>query len=229
MAAITDQLDWAHALEADLGVPQGGNNDTTLVGWEQAEGGAGPQFGVAGNVTDYNPIDVSLTTGPQGYGYDPGTGKFYAGASPTPGNNPPIAAFSDWTTGLQATADRLQEPFAATILGDLRSNAPTSTTAAAVAASGWGTPDFAGVGGSGAPASGSSGTATTQSLNLNPLDLFGIPGTVGSATASAVLPFLAKALLVLAGIGILIVAAAQAAKKSGVAPQAAPLAELAAA
>jgi len=60
----------------------------TLVDWATAEGGAGPQWGVADNETDYNPINVSETTGPQGYGYDPGTGKYYAGASPTPGNNP---------------------------------------------------------------------------------------------------------------------------------------------
>ena len=134
---------WADALLNMLNAPVTPTTEQTIVDWWSAEGGAGPEWGVPRNVTNYNPLNVSLTTGPQGYGYDPGTHQYFPGASPTPGNNPPIASFSDWLTGLQATAARLQEPFAHSILQDLQANAPESATASAVGASGWGTGNFA--------------------------------------------------------------------------------------
>lgn len=134
---------WADALLGLLGAPVTPNTEQTIVDWWAAEGGAGPEWGVSGNVTNYNPLNVSLTSGPQGYGYDPGTGQFYPGSSPTSGNSPPIASFADWMTGLQATANRLEEPFASQILSGLKSNAPEGAIAGAVGASGWGTGDFA--------------------------------------------------------------------------------------
>jgi hypothetical protein len=223
VANITDKLDWAHALEAADGIPSTPNTDQTLVDWAAAEGGAGPEFGVPGNVTNYNPINITLTSGPKGYGYDPGSGAYYAGASPTTGNDPPVASFSDWDTGIQATAARLRQPFAAGILADLQSNAPESSTAAAVGASGWGTGDFAGVSASGtAPATAGPGGATATQTGIIG-DLFG--GATSSITA-----FLSKAMLVMAGVGILILAAYKAASPvaKDVASKAAPAAELAA-
>ena len=216
---IASPLDWAHAVEAGLGLPPGGNDDQTLVKWAAAEGGAGPEFGVPNNVTNYNPINVSLTSGSQGYGYDPGTGKFYPGATPTPGNSPPIASFSDWNTGIQATVDRLQEPFAAPILAGLKAEAPVSQTAAAVASTGWGTGNFAGLSATGTqvatPGPGGAGTANLTGYNLNPLDLFGIPQTAGAAAGSAVWsavgPFLVKAILVSAGLAVILLGAWKAA------------------
>jgi hypothetical protein len=78
-------------------------------------------------------------------------------------------------------------------------------------------------------------TATEDSLNANPLDLFGIPSTVAggaaSATAGLVLPFLAKAILVSAGLALVVLAGWKAASptlKRG-ADDAAQLAPLAAA
>jgi hypothetical protein len=142
---------FAADLLTEVGAPVTSQNVGTLEDWFRAEGGAGPEWGIPGNVADYNPINVTETSGAAGYGYDPGTGKFYPGSRPTPGNDPPVAAFPDWNTGLQATADRLSEPFAASILSALRSNASESTVAAAVGASGWGTGSFAGSGGSSAP------------------------------------------------------------------------------
>lgn len=211
------QRTWADALLADIGAPVTPNTEQTLVDWESAEGGAGPEWGIHGNITDFNPINVSETTGPKGYGYDPGTGKYYPGATPTPGNSPPIAAFSDWATGLQATADRIKEPFASGILSDLRANAPEASTAAAVGKSGWGTGDFASVHAAGnTPGTGPGGvagattaaattpTATDTALNLNPFDLFGIPQTAASAVWSEVGPFLAKSFLVVGGITIVV-------------------------
>lgn len=208
---------WADALLGELGAPVDQTNEQTIVDWEAAEGGAGPQWGIHGNVTDFNPLNVSLTSGAQGYGYDPGTGEYFPGASPTPGNTPPIAAFSDWSTGLEATAARLKEPFASGILGDLMASAPESTTAGAVGASGWGTGDFAtrhasgnasGSGPAGSGAATSSGaTATEAALNANPFDLFGIPqtitGDVASSIWSEVGPFIAKTLLVIGGLGLI--------------------------
>jgi hypothetical protein len=137
--AINSQAAWAVALLTLIGAPVTQNNITNLVAWQNAEGGAGPQFGIPGNITNFNPINVSLTTGPNGYGYDPGTGAYYPGASPTPGNNPPIASFSDWATGLKATADRLQEPFASPILAALKGNASQATLSQAIGSTGWGT------------------------------------------------------------------------------------------
>jgi hypothetical protein len=204
---------WADALLGELGAPVDQTNEQTIVDWEAAEGGAGPQWAPGSdNVTDYNPLNVSLTTGAQGYGYDPGTGEFFPGASPTPGNNPPIAAFSDWATGLEATAARLEEPFAAGILGDLMSSAPESTTAGAVGASGWGTGDFAdrnspGTASASGPAGSGAASATDASFNANPFDLFGIPQTIGGDVASSIWseigPFVAKSLLVVAGLGLI--------------------------
>jgi hypothetical protein len=180
---------WADALLNALGAPVTPNTEQTIVDWWSAEGGAGPEWGVSGNVTNYNPLNVSLTSGPQGYGYDPGTGQFYPGASPTPGNNPPIASFSDWMTGIQATAARLQEPFASQILKDLQANAAESTTASAVGASGWGTGDFASRGtagnqqgsgpqGSGVSAQATLASASTQTANKAIPNLSGVAGVL---------------------------------------------------
>jgi hypothetical protein len=180
-------VSWAEALLAGLGAPVNATNVGTITGWEGAEGGAGPQFGVAGNVTNYNPLNVSLTTGPKGYGYDPGTGNYYPGSSPTPGNSPPIASFSSWATGLQATVDRLKEPFASGILKDLQNSDPTGTTASAVVASHWGTgmfsagpstgsglaPGSAGGGDSSSTAPSSSASGSTDATLTG---AFGIPG-----------------------------------------------------
>lgn len=222
MATYTPRT-WADAELADIGAPVTANTEQTLVDWAAAEGGAGPEWGIPNNVTDYNPINISLTSGAKGYGYDPGTGQFWPGAHPTPGNTPPIAAFSDWTTGLEATAARLEEPFAGSILADLRSNAPEAVTASAVARSGWGTGDFAGIhapgtaSGSGPTSSSSPGAAATNAqlagLNANPFDLFGIPQTIAGTAASAlwseVGPFIVKALLAITGLGVIVLGVAK--------------------
>jgi hypothetical protein len=176
-------VSWAEALLADIGAPVNANTVSTITGWEQAEGGAGPQFGVAGNITNFNPINVSLESKNGVYGYDPGTGVLYPGAQPTPGNNPPIASFTSWSQGLAATAARLEEPFAHSILADLQGNAPESATAAAVASSGWGTGDFGpgpSSGGGTTPATSSATPSTPATSVTTPAatltGAFGIPG-----------------------------------------------------
>ena len=167
---------WAQALLAQIGAPQTPNNIKTVSQWWTSEGGAGPQFGVKNNIADYNPLNVTLTTGPKGYGYDPGTHAYYPGAQPTPGNNPPVAAFSDWSSGLDATAARLQQPFASKILADLKANAPASQVGADVAASGCGSGNFAGDSSTGATAT--TGGATPANLTAaTSTSVLGIPST----------------------------------------------------
>jgi hypothetical protein len=209
---------WAAALLADLGAPVDATNIGTIVGWEIAEGGAGPQFNVPNNITSYNPLNVSLTSGPKGYGYDPGTGVYYPGSTPTPGNSPPIAAFASWQQGLQATAARLEQPFAHGILADLKASDPTSQVAGAVVASKWGTPQF----GPGpttpggtvppttAPAAGSStGTSSTSSTPATLTGAFGIPGLPSwldpATDVGSLVSGLESAGLVLLGLVIVIV------------------------
>jgi hypothetical protein len=84
----------------------------------------------------------------------------------------------------------------------------------------------------GGPVSATNTSATTAGLNANPLDLFGIPGTVAggaaSATWGAVGPFLVKAILVVTGLSIIALAAYKAAspaikKTAQIAESAAPL------
>ena len=237
VAAYTPRS-WADALLEQIGAPVTAGTEQTLVDWEASEGGAGPEWGIPHNVTNFNPLNVSLTSGAQGYGYDPGTGEFFPGASPTPGNNPPIASFSDWGTGLKATAARLEEPFARGILSDLRANASESATAGAVGASGWGTGDFAtrnapgtasGSGPAGS-AAGSSGGPSAQltALNANPLDLFGIPQTAASDIWGAVGPFLAKSVLVVGGIALVVLGLYKATDAGKAIRDAAPIAAAAA-
>lgn len=176
-------VSWAEALLTDLGVPVTPTNISTITGWAGAEGGAGPQFGIPNNITNFNPLNVSLESRNGVYGYDPGTGVLYAGAQPTPGNNPPIASFTSWAQGLAATAARLEQPFAHSILADLQANASESTTAAAVAASHWGTGNFGPgpSGGGGADPGSATGAAGTPSSaattpNATQAGAFGIPG-----------------------------------------------------
>ena len=135
---------WAKSLLQRLGASQSPTTINAVVAWEAAEGGAGPQFGVRNNVTTYNPLNVTLTYGSKGYGQTPGSSAFYSGATPTPGNTPPVAAFKSWTQGLTVTAARLQQPFAAGVLKALKAGTNTAGLSSAVVASGWGTPSFAG-------------------------------------------------------------------------------------
>jgi hypothetical protein len=90
--------------------------------------------------------------------------------------------------------------------------------------------------GGGSPSS-PSAPATTVGLNLSPFDLFGIPqtvlggaaGAVGSATWGLVGPFLVKAILVMAGLAVIVLGISRAAKSSPMAAKAQSAAPLLAA
>ncbi len=100
-----------------------------LVTWFEAEGGAGPQWGVAGNVADYNPLNTT---------------RVWPGSRPTPGNDPPVQAYPSWEVGIAATVATIDQPNMAPIAAALRAGCDCAELAAAVAATPWGTGDFSG-------------------------------------------------------------------------------------
>ncbi|HEV2370050.1 MAG TPA: hypothetical protein VGR90_09230, partial [Acidimicrobiales bacterium] len=134
-------------------------------------------------------------------------------------------SYPDLSTGAWYTAGMIDQGNMAGIRAALAANDPVSGFSPAVVASPWASSHYGGdpqhiaetgTGGGPAPASSgtpgslpnvnladlSSPTATDASLNANPFDLFGIPQTAASAVWSEVGPFLAKAMLVLAGLGL---------------------------
>jgi hypothetical protein len=121
---IKTPADWASALlgaEGDQNTPTDVNN---LVRWWQAEGGAGPQFGVPNNDDNYNPLNTTL---------------------PEPGaistNSAGVKSYNSWKQGLDATVSTLASPDYGypNILADLNTSAPYSKFEADVTASSWGT------------------------------------------------------------------------------------------
>ena len=175
---ITSRSVWAEALLVLIGAPVTQNNIANIVSWESAEGGAGPQFGVSGNVTNYNPLNVAF---PQADYSSPAN---VYGGSPTTGNgNVPVASFPDWGSGLAATAARIKQPFAGAILRSLQADAPIGQLSSAVAGSGWGTGNFSA--GGDAQATGGGGTVTltgaqaggtaTQTSSTSSDNIAGVP------------------------------------------------------
>jgi hypothetical protein len=100
-----------------------------LVTWFRREGGAGPQWGITGNINNYNPLNTTLKM---------------AGSVDEPGNNPPTQSYVSWAQGIQATVLTLQENQRgyAAIVNVLNTGGTCRQLSAAVAASAWGTPNF---------------------------------------------------------------------------------------
>lgn len=165
MANYASPTQFADALLADLGAPITPNTEATLTGWARAEGGAGPQWGIPNNIASFNPFNTS---------------QKMPGSKDTPGNpSAPIQAYTSWDQGLQATADTLLQAPYASIVADLRANAPEATTAADVGASTWGTPNFA---------PGGTGTASATLTDVAPgglWDPLNLPGAIGGAVNKA--------------------------------------------
>lgn len=185
---------FAQALLEDIGAPVDSTTEQTVEDWEAAEGGAGPQWGIAGNTDDYNPINTTLP--------EPGS---------VPTNSAGVQAYTSWGQGLEATVSTLEEPAYANVVADLKASAAETQTAADIGASPWGTPNFDPGGTPQAgPGSSSSTGATLTSFNANPFDLFGIPQTIVGGAASSIWsevgPFLVKAMLVVFGLGLIVIA-----------------------
>ena len=101
-----------------------------LVTWFRAEGGAGPQWGIPGNLDAYNPLNTTLKM---------------PGSIDEPGNNPPCQSYTSWEQGIQATVLTLQENWRgySGIRNVLNTGGDCAALSAAVAASAWGTSGFA--------------------------------------------------------------------------------------
>jgi len=217
---------WADQLLGSIGAPDTPTNVTLLEDWQTAEGGS------TNNPDAFNPFNTTRNTDAAG---NPLGG--------TPTNSVGVLSFPTWQAGEAATAATLEQNNMTGILADLQLGAPVATTEAAIAASPWGTTSFPG-----SPSPSSAGTAppgttrgaatTLAGFNANPFDLFGIPQTIGGSVASSIWsevgPFIVKAILVLAGLGVIAMGlwkttSSTREKAQGEAQKAAPLAELAAA
>jgi hypothetical protein len=175
---------WEADILADIDAPDTANDVSVLDAWQQAEGGS------TNNPDAYNPFNTTRNTDSAG---DPLGG--------TPTNSVGVLSFPSWQAGEDATAATLEQSNMGPILSDLQSSAAPATTEAAITSSPWGTKSIAGVSSSGS--AGSSTSATLTGLNLDPGDLFGIPSTVEDSVWSSVEPFIVEAILVIAGLGII--------------------------
>lgn len=175
---------WAEQL---LGAIGGAINQTTVgavVAWEHAESGSTP---TARN----NPLNVAVMF-PGGVTPGP-SGRTYPTASPvnTLGGGLGVAQFGSWTTGVSATATRLEQtPRYSGVLAQLQSGTTTPQLSGAVVASGWGTETFA----SGAPATLAAAKTTTGTVTGATAAGYPVPGagqtwlSPGEKTYSIVTP-----------------------------------------
>lgn len=133
MATVT-RGSWARSLLASLEAPINEGNLQIIQGWEAAEGGAGPQFGVPKNIADYNPLNTTQKM--------PRLGN-EAASTDTPGNSPPVQAYSSWSQGLKATVMTLTAgtyPSITAIVDMLnRGNATAAEAVKIINGSQWGT------------------------------------------------------------------------------------------
>lgn len=144
---IGSSSDFSTALLEALGLPVTAANVGALNAWQAAEG----QWTATGDwnpSVNHNPLNLEGTT----IGH-PNTASGTHNADPTN----PINLYPDWTTGIQATADRINANPG--IVAALRAGGATpALLSAAVRQSGWGTGDFSG--GSTASQSGTGGPQT---------------------------------------------------------------------
>lgn len=207
--AIPANLDqWAQDVEALGGYPA--SDTPALIAWGQAEGGSfnNPDYGnVLGTTLPEPGSAPTNSAGVQNYA---ASGQSQAQA---------------WAEGLAATISMFHQSNMKDINAALASGNPAALPPA-LNADPWGTSGssvasilgespqaIAAIGAAGGSGSGG-GTGTLASdaqlakLNANPFDLFGIPQTVGGSVAGAVWsevgPFLAKAFLVIGGIGLVV-------------------------
>lgn len=124
------QETWADDVLTLLGDQITPDAQASLEGWYTGEGGAGPEWDPGGdNIASYNPLNSTLKA---------------AGSQNTPGNNPPVQAYTNWDEGIVADVATLEEnkPGYAAIRSDLASGASVQQTYADIDASAWGTHDL---------------------------------------------------------------------------------------
>ena len=156
--AVTRQS-WANSVLSALGLPTSKSNVQIMVGWTLAEGGAGPQFGVAGNTASFNPLN---------------TKQVMPGSTDSGGG---IQAYQSWAQGLEATIQTLSNGNFGSILSMLQSGEATpAAAAAAIDGSRWGTQDLT--------AALISGATTTGGDPVQGVTGGGIFGLGGTGTSS---------------------------------------------
>lgn len=202
-AVPTDLDQWANDVEWTGGLPA--SDTPALEAWGEAEGGSfhNTAYGNVLNTTLDEPGATSINS--DGV-------KSYAIAGATDAQ--------DWQTGIQADLATIDQTNMADIKASLTGGNASATLPAALAKDPWGTnpgtvASILGESSSQISALGSAGggstttpNATLTGLNVNPFDLFGIPQTVGGDVASSVWseigPFIAKSILVIAGLGVMV-------------------------
>jgi hypothetical protein len=113
---------WASAFLQAAGLPVTSQNIASITAWEVQEGGAGPQFGVANNTANYNPINTTQTA--------PGANTV---------NSAGVKSYTSWAQGLDATVQTLKNGLYGGIIHALQTSAPLSSFQSAVNSSPWGT------------------------------------------------------------------------------------------
>jgi hypothetical protein len=230
-AVPTDLDEWAEDVEWTGGLPA--SDTPALEAWGEAEGGSfkNSAYGNVLNTTLTEPGSSSINSdGVQSFAISGDT------------------AAQDWQTGIQADLATIDQTNMSAIKSSLVSGDPSSLPTA-LATDPWGTnpatvatilgesPSQIAALGSATSSSSPTTTAQLTSLNVNPFDLFGIPQTVAGDAASSLWgeigPFIAKSILVVAGLGVMVLGVYKLTdlpqKLGADASKAAPLAELAAA
>jgi peptidoglycan hydrolase CwlO-like protein len=113
-------LTWAKALLQQIGMPLTAQNIAALTAWELAEGGHWH------NSAHYNPLNTTMP--------EPGASAM---------NSVGVKAYVSWTQGFAATIATLRNGYYGGILAALRAGDDAIAVADAVAASPWGTGNFA--------------------------------------------------------------------------------------
>jgi murein DD-endopeptidase MepM/ murein hydrolase activator NlpD len=109
---------WAESLLQAGSWPVTKTNIQALVGWAVEEGGAGPQFGVANNTANYNPLNTTQS--------EPGaTGNF--------------KSYVSWQQGVEATITTLNNGNYPGIVAALKKGTSAEEVAQAIVRSPWGT------------------------------------------------------------------------------------------
>ena len=121
-SCIYTPTDFANAFLNAIPEPDTSSNVEAIVGWEEAEGGNWH------NDAEFNPLDTTY----------PLDGSVSI-------NGVGVQAYSNWTVGVTATVDTIQNGLYGGILSALAAGNNASAVAVAVGNSPWGTPNFSGL------------------------------------------------------------------------------------
>jgi hypothetical protein len=119
----SNNSDWKAGILAGIGAPNSANNQHKMTAWNACEGNLAGHSGLGIN----NPFNITADS------YQlatHGTGAV---------NSAGVQQFATLTAGINGTVAKLQEPFCAAILSNLKNDGDFKAFASAVGSSGWGT------------------------------------------------------------------------------------------